>query len=67
MNSLALLFEIVVIGSTCVSLAALVGFIISDSLVDARRMRNETSPPRALPISGTRSAQRLEPKFSHAA
>ncbi len=67
MDSLLSLFEVVVLGSAGLSLAALAGFIVWDSLVDARLRHKASVTVQMLPSAKTREATALQPHFAKAA
>ena len=66
MDSLVSLFEVLVLGTTGLSVAALAGFIVWDSLVDARLQRRSSATVHVLP-GKTRQAPALQPQFAKAA
>jgi hypothetical protein len=67
MDSLVSLFEVVVLGSTGLSLAALAGFIVWDSLVDAGLRHKASATVRMLPGAKNRETTALRPHFAKAA
>ena len=66
MDSLVSLFEVLVLGTTGISVAALAGFIVWDSLVDAKLQRKGYATVHLLP-GKTREAPALQPHFAKAA
>ncbi len=67
MDSLVSLFEVIVLGATGLSVAALVGFIVWDSLVDAALQRKVSVRMPLLPAGNTREIAELQQQFAKAA
>ncbi|MDB5978114.1 MAG: hypothetical protein JWR07_4874 [Nevskia sp.] len=66
MDSLVSLFELIVLGATGLSVAALVGFIVWDSLVDAALRRKVSVRVHVSPVGKTREVAELQ-QFAKAA
>ena len=67
MDSLVSLFEVIVLGATGLSVAALVGFIVWDSLVDTALQRKVSVRVPLLPAGKTREIPELQQQFAKAA
>ena len=67
MDSLVSLFEVIVLGATGLSVAALVGFIVWDSLVDAALQRKVSVRVPVLSAGKTREIPELRQPFAKAA
>lgn len=67
MDSLASLFELIVIGITAFSVASLVGFILWDSLVDAKHRGTKAATVHELAASKPRMSPEPQRHFAQAA
>ncbi len=67
MDSLVSLFEVIVLGATGLSVAALVGFIVWDSLVDAVLRRKASARVHTLPPGKVREVAVPQQQFAKAA